>query len=65
MAPNEFVSLEEFYSCTMWPGEAIALYLHVLKGLLRQAMPGLTEEASDLLLLHQFLFGLPGPISHI
>ena len=63
MAPNEFVSLEEFHPRTMWPGEAIALYLHDLKRLLRQAMPGLTEEASDPLLLHQFLSGLPGPIS--
>ena len=63
MAPNEFVSLEEFHSRTMRPGEAIALYLHDLKRLLRQAMPRLTEEASDPLLLHQFLSGLPGPIS--
>ena len=31
MAPTEFVSLEEFHSRKMQPGEAIALYLHDLK----------------------------------
>ena len=31
MAPTEFVYLEEFHSRKMWPGEAIALYLHDLK----------------------------------
>ena len=47
----------------MWPGEAIALYLHDLKRLLRQAMSELAENASKPLLLHQFLSGLPGPVS--
>ena len=31
MVPTEFVSLEEFHSRKMRPGEAIALYLHDLK----------------------------------
>ena len=31
MVPTEFVSLEEFHSCKMRPGEAIALYLYDLK----------------------------------
>ena len=31
MAPTEFVSLEEFHSRKLRPGEAIALYLHDLK----------------------------------
>ena len=47
----------------MRPGEAIALYLHDLKQLLQQAMPGLAENATNPLLLHQFLTGLPGSIS--
>ena len=47
----------------MQPGEAVAFYLHDLKQLLQQAMPGLTAEASDPLLLNQFLSGLHGPIS--
>ena len=63
MVPNEFVSLEEFHSCTMHPGEAITLYLHDLKQLLQQAMPGLAGNASNPLLLHQFLSELPGSIS--
>ena len=63
MEPNKFVSLEEFYSHMMCPGEAIALYLHDIKQLLQQAMPGLAENASNPLLLHQFLSGLPGSIS--
>ena len=63
MVPNEFVSLEEFHSRMMHPGEATTLYLHDLKRLLQQAMPGLVESTSNLLLLHQFLSGLPGPIS--
>lgn len=63
MAPTEFVSLEEFHSRKLRPGEAIALYLHDLKRLLQQAMPQLAADASEPLLLHQFLSGLPGPIS--
>ena len=63
MAPMEFVSLEEFHSHKMWPGEAIALYLHDLKRLLRQVMPELAENASKPLLLHQFLSGFSGPVS--
>jgi len=63
MAPTEFISLEEFHSRKLRPAEAIALYLHDLKRLLKQAMPGLAAEAAKPLLLHQFLAGLPGPIS--
>ena len=59
MAPTEFVSLEEFHSHKMRPGEAIALYLYDLK----QAMHELEVNASKPLLLHQFLSGLPTPIS--
>ena len=63
MAPTEFVSLEEFHSRKMRPGEAIALYLYDLKRLLQQAMPELEANASKFLLLHQFLSGLPASIS--
>ena len=31
MTSNEFISLEEFHSYKMWPGEAITFYLHDLK----------------------------------
>ena len=63
MAPTEFVSLEEFHSRKMRPGEAIAPYLYDLKRLLQQAMPELEANASKSLLLHQFLSGLPASIS--
>ena len=55
MAPTEFVSLEEFHSRKMRPGEAIALYLYELKRLLQQAIPELEANTSKCLLLHQFL----------
>ena len=38
-------------------------FLHDLKPLLHQAMPGLRNEAREQLLLHQFLTGLPFAIS--
>ena len=63
MAPTEFVCLEEFHSRKLRPGEAITLYLYDLTGLLRQAMPEMKANASKPLLLHQFLSGLPTPIS--
>ena len=64
MAPTEFASLEEFHSRKLRPGEAITLYLYDLKQLLRQAMPEMEADASKPLFLHQFLSGLPTPISH-
>ena len=63
MAPSEFISLEEFHSRTMRPGEAVALYLYDLKRLLQQVMPELAENIHQPLLLHQFLSGLPDAIS--
>ena len=63
MAPSEFIFLKEFHSRTMWPGEAVTLYLYDLKRLLQQAMPGLAKIALQPLLLHQFLLGLPDAIS--
>ena len=63
MAPTEFVSLEKFQKRKILPGEAISLYLHELKTLLDQAMPGLAAEAKQQLLVHQFLAGLPVSVS--
>ena len=39
------------------------IYVYELKQLLRQAMPELAENASQQLLIHQFLAGLPAPVS--
>ena len=63
MAPSEFMSLEKFQKRKMLPGEAASLYLHELKLLLDQAMPELTAEAKQQLLVHQFLNGLPLSVS--
>ena len=63
LAPLEFVSLEQFQKQAIFPGESIGMYLYELKRLLRQAMPELAEDASQQLLIHQFLAGLPAPVS--
>ena len=65
LAPLEFVSLEQFQKRAIFPGESIGMYLYELKRLLRQAMPELAEDASQQLLIHQFLAGLPAPVSRL
>ena len=63
MTPAEFVSLDEFHLRKIRPGESLSLFLHDLKRLLDQAMPGLEANAREQLLLHQFMAGLPDTIS--
>jgi len=63
MAPQAFVSLDDFHKRRLHPGEPISVYVHELKKLLDQAMPGLDTGARDQLLLHQFLVGIPRDIS--
>ena len=63
MVPSEFISLEEFHSQMVRPGEEVTLYLYNLKRLLPQAMPELAENAHQPLLLHQFLSRLLDAIS--
>ena len=58
-----FTALEKFNGRLMLPSEKLPLFLHDLKRLLDQAMPGLTNKAREQLLLHQFLTGLPSAIS--
>ena len=65
MVPTEFLSLEKFQKRKILPGKAFSLYLHKLKMLLNQAMPGLVAEAKQQLLLHQFLAGLPISVSQL
>ena len=59
MMPMAFVSLDEFHRRKLRPGEALSVFVHDVKKLLEQAMPGLDKPARDQLLLHQFLSGLP------
>lgn len=63
MTPVAFVALDVFHRRTLQPGEALAVYVHELKKLLEQAMPDLTADAREKLVLHQFLTGLPGVVS--
>ena len=59
----EFVSLDEFHRRKLRPGEAVSIFVHNLKKLLEQSMPGLEEAVREKLVLHQFLAGLPDNIS--
>ena len=63
MMPMEFVSLDEFHRRKLRPGEAVSIFVHDLKKLLEQSMPGLEEAVREKLVLHQFLAGLPENIS--
>ena len=63
LMPMEFVSLDEFHRRKLRPGEALSVFVHALKKLLEQAMPGLDKPARDQLLLHQFLAGAPDAVS--
>ena len=63
LMPMEFDSLDNLRRHTMRPGEALAVFVHDLKKLLKQAMPGLDVPAREQLLLHQFLAGIPESVS--
>ena len=52
MMPMEFVSLDEFHRRKLRPGEAVSVFVHVLKRLLEQAMPGLDKPVGEKLILH-------------
>ena len=63
MKPMGFVSLDDFNRRKLQPGEALSVFMHDLKKLIDQAIPNMAKEAKEPLLLHQFLTGLPGPIT--
>ena len=63
LKPAEFVSLDEFHSRKLRPEEPLSLFVHELKQLLEQAMPGIDPATSKQLLLHQFIAGLPTEVS--
>ena len=63
LLPTTFTVLEKLNGRLMLPSEKLSLFLHDLKRLLDQAMPGLPNKAREQLLLHQFLAGLPSAIS--
>ena len=61
--PMSFVSLEDFHKQALHLGESLFLYVHELKSLLCQVMPDISAQTMNLLLLHQFLTGLPYEVS--
>jgi len=61
--PMSFISLDDFHKCVLHPEEPLSLYVHKLKQLLTQAMPGIAPQTSEQLLLHQFLMDLPHEVS--
>ena len=63
MAPARFMSLADFHKKTLLPGEPLSVFAHELKQLLEQVLPTADAGTSKLLLLHQFINGLPGSIS--
>ena len=42
--PQAFVSLDEFHRRKLLPGEAVTLYVHELKKLIKRAMPDIDED---------------------
>ena len=63
MAPVKFVSLGDFHTRQLRPGESLSVFLHKLKRLLDQAMPEAEAATRTQLVLHQFITGLPVHVS--
>ena len=59
----KFTSLDEFHARKLHPGESLSVFLHTLKWMLTQAMPESDAATRQQLLHHQFLSGLPSPVS--
>ena len=59
MAPVHFVSLDELWAQKLQPNEALSVYLHQLKQLLRWAMLDVDAGTRDQLLRHHFVSELP------
>ena len=58
MAPVRFVSLDDFCARKLRPNEALPVFFHELRQLLKQAMPEASEDTRKQLILHQFVSGL-------
>ena len=50
--PMRFVSLTDFHKRMLMPGESLSMYVHQLKQLLGQAMPDISADVKEQLLLH-------------
>ena len=52
MMPMAFISLYKFHRRKLRPGEVLSVFVHDMKKLLEQAMPGLDKPACDQLLIY-------------
>ena len=52
--PVSFISLDDFHKRVLHPEEQLSLYVHELKQLLTQAMPGIAPQTSEQLLAQVF-----------
>ena len=52
--PMSFISLDDFHKQVLHPGEPLSLYVYKLQQLLNQAMPDISAQTTEQLLLHQF-----------
>ena len=59
LMPTEFVTLEQFHSRKLLPGESLSVFLHELRKLLAHSMLKVESSMRDQLFLHQFISGLP------
>ena len=53
------VTLEQFHSRKLLPGESLSVFVRELRKLLVHSMPEVESSVRDQLLLHQFISGLP------
>ena len=63
MSPMQFVSMDNFHRRRLLPGKSLSVFVHELKRLLDQAMPGAEAATRKQLLIHQFLTGIPIDVS--
>lgn len=63
LLPTEFLTLEQFHQRKLIPGEPLSVFIYDLKKLLQHAMPDVTADVQNQLLLHQLLAGLPTTVS--
>ena len=62
MAPAHFVSLDDFRARKLCSNEALPVFYHELRQLVKQAIPEASEDTREQLILHQFVSGLPANI---
>ena len=63
VVPVCFVFLDDFCARKLRPNEALPVFYHELRQLVKQAMPEASEDTRKQLILHQFVSGLPANIS--